>query len=313
MTWSTSEIVKQVIAALDRQTHLESLDIPLYDEIRGVGIGLLGKHELVLMLPEQSDSQNFETEYAKYSVSVQLYQDAAGQQVVNRSLLICKFDERDIAQIQAIAAIFEGLVSLEKETDRTAQAIWALKNLFENGFKNEVSIEKVKGLFGELLVLCKFDLSDKSINAWHSDPNSKFDYSTGNLRIEVKTTSGAQRVHDFSQGQVPGPAGVDTLIASVLLQVVENGGLSLSEFLLQLSHKLAIDKFERVLSISSDYLGSNPLSVRAPSVDILGSIANIEFFNADEVPYPVAPPETSDLHWKSNLAGLEPAPIPDLP
>jgi hypothetical protein len=196
-------------------------------------------------------------------------------------------------------------VSLEKSTKDTAQAIWAMKGLFDSGFNPQVSKEAVKGLFGELAVLNEFEFSDEIIRAWHSDPNSKFDITSGNARIEVKTTAGSVREHHFSEGQVPGPGNVACFVASVMLQVVETGGLTLGEYLFDIQKSLSPAHFQKVLQTSAEYLNANPFSIQKPRVDIPGTLGNIRYFKSPSVPHPNGSPGTSDISWKANLAGLE--------
>lgn len=305
MNWGTDEIVRAVLSSILHPDEKGDFTFPLYNKTRQVGIGVRSTGDLVLMLPQQSDALAFEAKYAQYQPAVDLYQPGQTVEVVTRSLLYCQFEPDDLGQIQAIAAVFAGLVSLEKSTKDTAQAIWAMKGLFDSGFSNQVSKEAVKGLFGELAVLHEFEFSDQIIRAWHSDPSSKFDLASGNVRIEVKTTSGAIREHHFSEGQVPGPGNVACYVASVMLQVVEAGGLTLAEYLFEIQKNLRPADFQRVIGICAEYINANPFSIQEPRVDILGTLGNIRYFKSPSVPYPQGAPGTSDITWAASLAGLE--------
>jgi hypothetical protein len=305
MNWDTDEIVRAVLSEILHPDGKGDFTFPLYNATRQIGIGVRSTGELVLMLPQQNDAEAFEAKYAQYNPAVDLYQPGQAVDVVTRSLLYCQFEPDDLGQIQAIAAVFAGLVSLEKSTKDTAQAIWAMKGLFDSGFNPQVSKEAVKGLFGELAVLNEFEFSDEIIRAWHSDPNSKFDITSGNARIEVKTTAGSVREHHFSEGQVPGPGNVACFVASVMLQVVETGGLTLGEYLFDIQKSLSPAHFQKVLQTSAEYLNANPFSIQKPRVDIPGTLGNIRYFKSPSVPHPNGSPGTSDISWKANLAGLE--------
>ena len=52
--------------------------------------------------------------------------------------------------------------------------------------------------------------SNKPIK-WHSSADASFDFSSGNSRVEVKTTRSLNRIHQFSSNQIS-----DGLQATVL-------------------------------------------------------------------------------------------------
>jgi hypothetical protein len=305
MNWNTDDIVRETLAAVFNGNLQGDLVFPLYDSERQVGVGIRDTNELVLMLPPQFDVDAFEAAHAKYNPVVDLYQPGETADIVSRSLLRCSFSADDLGQIQAIASIFAGLLSLELATPNTGAAIWAMKALFDSGFVSDAPIESVKGLFGELLVLQDYGFDPHALSSWHSDPGSKFDFSRGDLRLEVKTTAGAVRAHHFSEGQVPGPEGVRVFVASVLLQVVESGGRSLGEFLMDLQKVVTPGDFTRILEISSDYLKTNPLAIVKPRVDIQGSMRNLAYFEAEGVPRPQSVLGVSELSWTASLVGLD--------
>jgi hypothetical protein len=305
MIWGSDTIVRAILATLNAGANEGDFEFPLYDARRMVGVGVNTSGELVLMLPPQPDADGFEAKHANYVPYVNLIQPTELPQVVARSLINCKFDADDLGQIQAISSLFAGLISLERSVSNTASAIWAMKSLFESGFVYKPSKETIKGLLGELAVLNDYQFADETVRAWHSDPMSKFDLSHGNLRLEVKTTSGASREHRFSQGQVPGPQNVRTFVASVLLQVVESGGISLCDFLLKIKSSVAPDVFNGILAKASEYVKCNPFSVNEPRFDLHGTLNNIRYFKAELVPHPAIAQGVSELTWKAALQGVE--------
>lgn len=305
MTWNTEEILQASLGLLGAKRSDGDLQFPLFDQSRMVGVGGGGGSELVLMLPAQPNAEPFEAAYATYAPSVELYQPGETLQTVTRSLLICKFESSEPGHLQAICSIFSGLISLEMAVQNTADAIWAMKRMFDSGIVPKPSIQSVKGLFGELAVLQDYDFSPEAIRSWHLAPGSKFDFSSGNLRVEVKTTSGAVREHQFSEGQVPGPENADVFVASVLLQIVETGGISLAEYFLRIRSELTSEEFHRVLEISSLYLKTNPLAIVTPRVDLDGTLGTIRYFKSEAIPFPRPVQGVLDLQWTANLEGID--------
>lgn len=47
-------------------------------------------------------------------------------------------------------------------------------------------VKKIQGLWGELLVIEQSDYPEILINAWHSSPTAKYDFTMGRDKIEVK-------------------------------------------------------------------------------------------------------------------------------
>ena len=62
--------------------------------------------------------------------------------------------------------------------------------------------KKIQGLWAELLVIERSRNYDVLINAWHSSASSKYDFTLGQDKIEVKSTSSEERIHKFSLDQL---------------------------------------------------------------------------------------------------------------
>jgi hypothetical protein len=304
MTWTTNEIIIAILQAIKSLNGENAFIFAEFDDIRGVGVGVRNSEQLVLMLPSEPAAEGFVAKYAEYQPAIMLVQGDKSEELVEKSVLTCTVSPEDLSQIQAVASIFSGLLSLQLGATNLSSAIWALRGLFENGFKTGAGLETVKGLIGELCVIADYHYDSKLISAWHTQPSDKFDFSFSNERIEVKTTSGAVRIHKFSEGQVPGPKNVNVYVASVKLQVVETGGFSLADHLLFLKATIPLADFERVLEIATQYLGENPLSVFQPRYDLPGTLGNIAYFHGALVPYPSPADGTSEISWKANLEGM---------
>jgi hypothetical protein len=306
MTWTTNELIVAILQAINALNGKSAFVFADFDDSRGVGVGIRNSEKLVLMLPSEPTAEGFVSKYAQYEPAIMLVQGGKTEELVEKSVLTCTVVPDDLSQIQAVAAIFSGLVSLQLENSNVSSAIWAMKGLFDNGFSGSASLEKIKGLIGELCVVADYGYDSKIISSWHSDPSDKFDFSFSNQRIEVKTTRGAVRVHNFSEGQVPGPNNVDVYVASVKLQIVETGGVSLAEYLLSLQASIPKASFQRILEIATNYLGENPLSIVKPRFDLPGTLGNISYFHGALVPYPSPADGTSEISWKANLEGQAP-------
>ena len=81
----------------------------------------------------------------------------------------------------------------------------------------------VQGLWAELLVIEKSLHPEVLINAWHNAPKAKYDFTLGYDKLEVKSTSGDERVHHFKIDQLLPSEHSNLLIASVFVRESGSG------------------------------------------------------------------------------------------
>lgn len=89
-----------------------------------------------------------------------------------------------------------------------------------------------QGLWGELFLMSRVRGFDFWATFWHSETTRRFDFSTQDKRVEVKTVVGSERIHHFSHRQIFALDGEDIVIASLLLRE-EDAGLSLRDLIHQ--------------------------------------------------------------------------------
>jgi len=76
---------------------------------------------------------------------------------------------------------------------------------------------ELRGLWGELFVMCEFSDPEPLIRRWHDDPDDRFEFLHGNYALAIKTY-GQERVHRFTLTQLRPPASIEVIIASVPVQ-----------------------------------------------------------------------------------------------
>lgn len=79
------------------------------------------------------------------------------------------------------------------------------------------SIDVVRGLWAELMVIEQSSDPDYLINSWHVDITDKYDFNDGMDKIEVKSTSLSERKHTFSIEQLNPEDGSDLVVASMFV------------------------------------------------------------------------------------------------
>lgn len=109
------------------------------------------------------------------------------------------------------------------------------------------------GLWGELWVIINAPTPREFAAAWHAGSKDRFDFSFPTHRIEVKTTTAADRVHEFSLDQLTRDDTKPTWVAS--LQAVQDpSGETILDLLGQLVVRVPRREGERVSRIALETL-----------------------------------------------------------
>lgn len=300
--WSIEEITRRFQNLDFANIAPNSLALKLFDEKSRIGIGVGGDATAVLVIPGQATVPNFKTKFAKFDAWTSGHWLEQDSDLTDIAILRCKIDFAVGDQVLALGALFKGLVDLEERFQNAGEAILSMKQLFENGFTNNLDGAKLKGLIGEMLILLSSENPGDLVEYWHSDIDSIFDYSSNSERLEIKTTAGANRVHNFSGNQVPGPDGASVTIGSVLLSEVEVGS-NLGTVFELLSTKLNQLQVTKVLANVVKTLGIHPLHPTGFDFDLATALGSIAYFKASEIPRPSCPEGVLSVKWEADLGG----------
>ncbi len=171
-------------------------------------------------------------------------------------------------------------------------------------------IKKIQGLWAEMLVIERSSNPEFLISAWHDSPEAKYDFSMGEEKIEVKSTSGEGRIHRFSLDQLNPSQKSKLLIASVVVRESAecSGGLSVSNLYEKICQQVSDTNLRLKLystlisSIGSDYEKTSKLYF-----DYVEATDSLAFFDAKDVPHidkTVVPEFVSDVKFSSSLTHL---------
>lgn len=310
MTLSVSEIIKALTddGKISDGTNNNLIDMKFFDSKTGIGIGIDGLRQRILVLPGQENVASFTTKNADFDPARTISWLEKDVSLPSSATLSCRSDFSIPAVIEAVAVVFLGLIELQEKFGSSGRAIWQMKELFENGFKVTFSDEVLLGLIGETLLINKARNPESIIRYWHSNPTDIFDFSSENLRLEVKTSKNTSRNHNFSSNQVGTSLDSKLMIASIVLNTVEVGS-TLKEVIDQicgkLNNEIAQLFVERVIAI----LGCNPEFANDLKFDQTSSIDSLVFVEGGAVPRPISTPGVISMSW---LASLVDAPKVDL-
>ena len=297
--------IDQVVNALANQNYPElnsekELALQLFDKDKlwGVGVDNLGRR--VLVLPAQVDSIGFVTSNAIFDPFSSVTWVDEKIELPKVATLRCDANFLNRSVCEAVAALFVGLIDIQEKYGNAGAAIWEMKQFFENGFNCAYSEESLVGLLGELVVILQAESPENLVRYWHSNIDAYFDFSTDNLRIEVKTSKSNLRNHNFSSNQIGSGLDDKTFISSVILSPVEQG-TTLSDLVELIYSKLSKSQAAKLLNVVIGTLGVIPDVVKSLHIDLEMTSKSIVNIPASIIPRPERTPGVISMHWIANL------------
>lgn len=169
-------------------------------------------------------------------------------------------------------------------------------------------VKKMQGLWGELLVIEQSKYPEVLLNAWHSSPNAKFDFTLGRDKIEVKTTSSENRIHRFSLDQLNPSPSSRLLIASITVRESGpgNGGKSIRNLFDSIYAKVTGSK-ERLhlYEVMAETIGRDIAKLDTVFFDYTEAVDSLDYFRAQDIPHIAkgdVPAGVTEVKFASNLA-----------
>ena len=169
---------------------------------------------------------------------------------------------------------------------------------------------EISGVWAELFCIAASGNVSLAVDRWHNGSAEAFDFSWGQGRLEVKSTVGTVRVHEFSLAQLQPPSGSSGYVASLVLKALNAG-----EGVLDLAKKIERDlngdvclqaKLWALLvqSLGSDF--SEALDRRF-DVDLAAKLLKV--FRMEDVPSlpPISDGRISSVKFKSDLSSVQPS------
>jgi hypothetical protein len=172
--------------------------------------------------------------------------------------------------------------------------------------------KKIQGLWAELLVIEQSSNPELLLSNWHTQPNSKYDFSNGRDKIEVKSTSSEERLHRFSLDQLNPSTNSNLLIASAVVRecAQSESGLSIYDLYNRIIEQVPDNDLRlHCYSIIVETLGDSLPKSKKVFFDYVEASDSLAFFNALYVPKiekSCVPNDVTDVKFMSNLTHLSP-------
>jgi hypothetical protein len=245
---------------------------------------------------------------ARFGVPCQVAELGLPKRTETLTAIICLSREPGIEAYYA--AVAETLVSVLGATPSTHQVVEAVQRLVDLFQKLRSAPKRsLSGIVGELTVISMARDKAGAISSWRADPDERFDFIAGSLRLDAKASGDRRRSHAISFEQANPPAGTLGLLASIWVEAA-NGGTSLDEHVAAIETQLGGDHTSilRLRTVIADTLGDTLLTGLDWRFDRALAVSSLTFFDARTIPAirPPLPPGVSGAHFVSDFGAVPP-------
>ena len=195
------------------------------------------------------------------------------------------------------------IVGGNPDIQQVSDAVDNLVEIFQR--LSRPSTRSARGVFAELLVIHLSTSPHTAIRAWHSAAEDRFDFSIGDVRLEVKSAASRQRVHNFSFEQCVPPSGTVGVLASLFVEG-SGGGLTLLELVQRIEAQLSGNE-ELMLKLHetvAECLGSDTADSLALRFDEELATSSYQVYTLEDIPAirECVPGEVSNIHFRSDIS-----------
>ena len=212
----------------------------------------------------------------------------------------------------ASAAIVR-IVGGHPDIQQVSDAVDNLVELFQR--LSRPSTRSARGIFAELLVIHLGTCPHTAVHAWHGAAGDRFDFSIGDVRLEVKSTASRQRVHNFSLEQCTPPSGTVGILASLFVEG-SGGGLTILELVQRIEAQLSGSE-ELILKLHetvAECLGSDAATSLALRFDEELATSSYQIYAIEDIPAirDCVSSEVSGIHFRSDISRTPEADVENL-
>lgn len=191
-------------------------------------------------------------------------------------------------------------------------AIQRLASIFQSIRKPPV--RSLNGLFGELYLIFRSRNPNRTVAAWRINHSARFDFSVGDIRLDVKTCAGRLRQHTFIYDQCNPPLGTQAVVASLMIEQIPKG-TTLSDLIVMIEDRIeAEDLLFKVHDLVASTMGTSLASSLDVAFDLHLAESSLRFFDLRTIPAVRGdqPPGVSEVSFVSDLSGCDPQTISTL-
>lgn len=313
-------VYESITAPADRES-----DSPLYavTPVPGSQCYLVGKdaasHACLLIATSDRAGRKpppirLESLDAQFELRCQIRQTTRPDQEGHFTVIRCRSTEQEtIRYFLSVCRTIIRLLGEAPTRSAVASVVQRLASIFQN--IRQAPLRSLNGLFGELYLISRSGTPARAVSAWRIDEMARFDFSTGDIRLEVKTSATRSRAHTFSYDQCNPPPGTIAVVASLLVERIPRG-LTLAGLMTAVEDRISADD-DLVLKLH-DIVASTLGTSLNDSLDIGFDARLVEsslrFYELSAIPalHEPLPPDVSDVRFTSDLSAVPPMSIASL-
>jgi hypothetical protein len=289
-----------------------AIPIPEYPNCR-IAIGVEGVPVLLLSVANSVKNialKNFRLKYLQLEQNVECKISENGKNSF-KTFTVVTFTSTDRNLQEYFLRISETLVKTLSSKLTQHQVIESL-NKFVEVFRalTDTPTNTVHGLWTELFLIENSTNPKTLLYYWHNLPEEKFDFNSGEEKIEVKSNSSFERIHTFSSEQLNAPTGTQVLIGSIFIRQ-NNSGQSIQQLVDSIASKVQhdIDLADKLNNIICKTLGNSLEQSIRIKFDYNLAKDSLQFYNhldISKIEEVNIPNEVSEVRYRSDLSSLSP-------
>lgn len=242
---------------------------------------------------------------ARFAVPCRVAEPGVSAAVATLTAITCLSREPGIESYFAGAA--ESLLALLPSAPTTAQVADVVQRLVALFQKLRRPAKRtLTGLIGEVCLIRGAADPSAAVAAWRVDPDDRYDFSVGQLRLDAKAAATRRRTHAVSFEQANPPETCVGLFASMFVED-SGGGTSVAELLDDVEAKLvdAPDALLKFRTVVADSLGDTAVAAMEWRFDLVLAETSLALYAARDVPAirPPVPPGVSGVRFSSDFGG----------
>lgn len=243
---------------------------------------------------------------ARFAVPCSVAEPGGPERAETLTAVVCTSPDEPIqAYFANVADLLMEVLGDAPTLTTVADAVDCLVDLFQK--LRQPPRKPIAGLVGELCAIDAARDVAAAISAWRADPEERYDFLAGNLRLEVKA-SATDRRHSASAEQAAPPDGTAGLLASVLVER-SGGGTSLEALLAALErHAGDHGAILRLRGIVAATLGRDLPGSLGWRFDMARARSSLSYFDIRGIPAlrRPFPPGVSGVRFVSDLETCTP-------
>lgn len=254
--------------------------------------------------------KNFRLKYLQLSHNIECKISDNNKTILEPFTLIT-FNSQDRNLQEYFLRICESLVRSLKTKPTQEQVVDSVRKLIEV-FRalTDAPTNTVQGLWAELFLIYISKKPVSMLNYWHNIPQERFDFNSGEEKIEIKSSGNFERIHTFSAEQLNPPESTSVLIGSVFIRP-NSSGKSIQDLIISIIERLKSndDLINKINTVVIQTLGNSleqSLKIKFDHQVAADSFKFYRYQDIKKIEQINIPIEVSEVRYKSDLTSIEP-------